>query len=137
MESYSRLMSKNNPGMILILLDQSGAMVTEVAEHPMDVILVTQKVMDGVGRLVDTELRMPIWVSPTANDGSPMAEAFEMAFKVVQRWVTNYPDCFPPVVVNICSDRLPFNEEKVKKEAESIKLLTTADGNVLLFNYVL
>ena len=110
-----------------------GGMVSEVNDHPLDIVQIPQKTGDGAGGLVDTILTMGVWVTPKAENGTPMAEAFEMAYGLLENWIANHPDCFPPVVFNI-SDGMPNDKNKARNNALSIMQLSTSDGNVLFFN---
>lgn len=192
--SYSKLMSSKNPGLILILIDQSGSMadqysggtkaevaamavnrvINEIAEasqsgeeykdrcyvgvmgyglksnngidpiiggmiakivkSPAEVIEVEQQVADGNGGLVIIKQRMPIWIKPKAENGTPMAEAFEKAYQLVESWVQKNPASFPPVIVNI-TDGKPNDQNAAQNAAKKLmEEIETTDGKLLLFN---
>jgi len=52
--------------------------------------------------------------------------------KILEDWLNEYPNSYPPIVINITdgesTDGTPLDI------SESIKSLSTSDGNVLLFN---
>lgn len=114
-----------------------GDMISKVAENPIAVKKVKKKEPDGAGGLVELEVEMPIWLKPTAANGTPMAEAFAAAAVVIQEWIKTNPSSFPPVVINI-TDGEPNDTKQgfveTKAAAKKLTDLRTADGNVLLLN---
>ena len=91
---------------------------------------------DGAGGLVDTTMKMPIWVEPIKEDGSTnMKGAFEQAKAILEKWVADKPQSPAPVVINI-SDGVPYWDRKqvdeCKKETEAIvseiQQIKTSDG---------
>jgi Mg-chelatase subunit ChlD len=56
---------------------------------------------DGAGGLVDQTVKFPIWFDPVANGGTPMCAALGRATTILQGWLAQHPDCFPPIVINI------------------------------------
>jgi uncharacterized protein YegL len=93
----------------------------------------TKKVTDGAGALVDVEQRMPIWIEPQAKNGSPMDKAFDFVAELIQAWVAENPDNFPPVVINITGGE-PNSPAQAETAARRLIGLGTSDGTVLLLN---
>jgi hypothetical protein len=92
---------------------------------------------DGAGGLteVEREIAFPVWFrtpQPTEMFGTPMCTALGYTTQVVRAWIDAHPNSFPPLVINLTdgesTDGLPV------PFAEDLKSLSTADGNVLLFN---
>jgi hypothetical protein len=110
-----------------------GGMVSQVNDNPIDRLSVKKKVYDGAGGLVEVDEEMPVWVTPMATNGTPMGEAFAKAYDIIQDWVGNNPDTFPPIVINI-TDGQPNDAQMVRDNALKIMQLSTTDGNVLVFN---
>ena len=106
--------------------------ISEIANTPARVEARTKKVSDGAGGLVETSVKFPIWFDAINEGGTPMKEAFRRANQIIDNWITEHPDCFPPVVINITdgesTDGSPLDEMK--------KLIGkgSSDGNVILFN---
>ena len=105
--------------------------ISEVANNPTRVEERTKKVDDGAGGLVDQTIKFPVWLEPVMDNGTPMGEAFTMAHQLLQTWITNHPDSYPPIVINITDGE--YNSDPTK-EAEALTSLSTSDGSVLLFN---
>lgn len=187
--AYTKLFSASNPGLIIILLDQSSSMkdvfgsdtkaaiaamavnrvisdiafksqsggeikdrctigvlgygqrvdwivhgnISDLAQKPASYINVNKKVPDGAGGLVTEQTEMPIWVTPVAENGTPMHDAFKKAHTAASQWITRQPDSFPPIVINI-TDGQPNDEEAAKQAAYELLKLQTNDGGLLLFN---
>lgn len=182
---YSKLIGTSSPGLIMILLDQSGSMsddnkaqdaskavnrviyeimlasragevikprcyvgvigygasvypivggtITEVAAKPSRTEQVEKKVDDGAGGLVAVKMEMPVWVEPRAENGTPMAEAFEMAYPLIEKWVRDNPNSFPPIIMNV-TDGEPNSPDQTKAAASKVMSLSTSDGKALVFN---
>lgn len=105
--------------------------ISEVANNPTRVEERTKKVDDGAGGLIDQTIKFPVWLEPVMDNGTPMGEAFSMAHQLLQTWITNHPDSYPPIVINITDGE--YNNDPTK-EAEALTSLSTSDGNTLLFN---
>jgi hypothetical protein len=71
-------------------------------------------------------------MDPVANGATPMCRALNYAESMVSRWLSEHPDCFPPIVLNLtdgeANDGDPFTP------AAAIQAHGSADGSVLLFN---
>ena len=108
-------------------------MISEVESSLLEVKKVKKSIPDGAGGIVEVEVKMPIWVQPEANNGTPMHEAFEQAAEIVQRWCDDKPDGFPPIVINI-TDGAATQPDLTEDAARKVMSLHTTDGNVLVFN---
>lgn len=116
--------------------------LADLNEKPIRVDMVQKKISDGAGGLVQIEVPMPIWVEPIKDDKwTNMTAAFEMAYEIVERWISDKPNNPAPVIINI-SDGVPYYDGKSIEECmdetikvvEKIKQLRTEDGNVQIFN---
>ena len=107
--------------------------ITDVATYPLDVREV-QEHADAPAS------RKPVWFEPVAGFGTPMCEAIAVAGGHVHDWVKDHPASFPPIVINITDGVVtddPFQNAGLAEWASRLTGLTTADGNVLLFNIFL
>lgn len=107
-------------------------MISKVADLA-EVRRIKDFILDPTGKRVEVEIEMPIWLEPQAHKAAPMYEAFDHACEIVEQWISNHPDGFPPVVINI-TGRIPAYPELTKYAAEKVMELCTTDGNVLVFN---
>ncbi|WP_373479793.1 vWA domain-containing protein [Geminocystis sp.] len=185
---YQELLSSANPGLIIIMIDQSGSMsdfyansskakfasvavnkvieeiilscssgdgikdrcyvavigygsnvdilfletASELAKNP-NTTTVKRKISDGAGGLIEVDEVQRVFVNPIANGGTPMAEAFQQASNGIEKFITNHPNGFPPIVINI-TDGEPNNMALATNEAKKLAQLKTSDGNVIILN---
>jgi hypothetical protein len=106
--------------------------IHEIADAPARIEEKTKKVEDGAGGLVDQKTKFPIWFDAVANGGTPMCAALSKAKDVLSTWTTQHPNGFPPMVINITDGESTDGDPTIA--AESLKGLSSSDGNVLLFN---
>ncbi|MFN8463977.1 MAG: vWA domain-containing protein [Caldilineaceae bacterium] len=114
------------------LAGQPLAWIDDIYANPLRVDEVNRKVSDGAGGLIETKVAMPIWFDPVANNGTPMAQAFQFALTLAQNWVAEHPASFPPIVINV-TDGEPTDADPTPI-AEKIKALQGQDGNALVMN---
>ena len=87
---------------------------------------------DGAGGLVEQVINFPVWFDPAAHGRTPMCKALVAAHQVVAGFVGQYPNCFPPIIINVTDgaatdgDPEPF--------AVALQGIASTDGNVLVFN---
>lgn len=114
------------------LAGRESAKISEVGEYPARLEDRVKKLSDGAGGLVDQTVRFPIWIDPRAENGTPMCAALKDAKKIVEQWLREHPNGYPPVVLHITdgesTDGDPIGDGK------AIGDLRSSDGNVLLFN---
>lgn len=106
--------------------------ISEIANNPARIEERVKKVDDGAGGLVDQTIKFPVWFDPTASGGTPMTQAFKMANKIIEDWIKQHPDCFPPTVIHITDGE--STDGNPSAEMTNLTNLYSSDGNVLLFN---
>lgn len=106
--------------------------ISEIANNPARIEERSKKVPDGAGGLVEMNVKFPIWFDPKASGGTPMTEAFRKANSILNSWLAQHPNCFPPVVIHITDGESTDGNPSL--EMDSIKNITSFDGNVILFN---
>jgi hypothetical protein len=106
--------------------------ISEIADNPARVEERTRKVDDGAGGLVDQTVKFPVWFDPTAKGGTPMCEALKRSESILSAWLAQHQASFPPIVINITDGESTDGDPT--EAAESVRNLTTDDGNALLFN---
>lgn len=122
--------------------DECSGYLKDLYNNPKRIDTVKKKISDGAGGLIETEIKMPIWVEPTDKDTwTDMRGAFQMAKKLVEDWIADKPENPAPVIINI-SDGIPYYDYKLEQEcmdetksiAHEIMNISNADGHVLIFN---
>jgi uncharacterized protein YegL len=85
-----------------------------------------------MGGVVEVSNDFPIWFKPIAEGGTAMCHAFEMARTLLQDWVAQHPQSYPPTIINITDGESTDGNQR--EAADRLKALHTNDGSVLLFN---
>jgi hypothetical protein len=112
--------------------EQPLAPISVIANNPIRLEQRKRTVDDGAGGLVEQSFRFPIWFEPVAAGKTPMAGAMKMAKDVLAEFLQIYPNCYPPMVLNL-TDGKPTDENPLDAAVE-MKGMKSTDGNVLLFN---
>jgi uncharacterized protein YegL len=120
------------PGFGGSLAGKEVAPISEIANSPARIEERTKKVDDGAGGLVDQKVKFPIWFEPTFSGGTPMCQALNNAKGILQRWLAQHPNCFPPAVIHITDGESTDGDPS--GAMNDLKTLASNDGNVLLFN---
>jgi hypothetical protein len=115
-----------------ILAGRELVPISEIANNPARIDERMKKVSDGAGGLVEQKIKFPVWFDAVANGGTPMCEALRRARQILEPWVLESPNSFPPVVINITDGESTDGDPST--EANSLTTLATKDGAVLLFN---
>jgi hypothetical protein len=113
-------------------LDQPLVPISEIANSPLRVEERQRMADDGAGGVIEQHVRFPVWFEPVADGKTAMNGALTFARTVVADFIACYPDCFPPLVLNL-TDGKPTDENPLNA-AMSLKGLKSSDGNVLVFN---
>jgi hypothetical protein len=106
--------------------------ISVVANSPLRVEQRKRLVEDGSGGLIEQSFRFPVWFEPVASGKTSMNGAIEMAKELVGGFLTLYPECFPPLVINL-TDGQPTDANPLAI-TQDLKSLRSSDGNVLMFN---
>ena len=106
--------------------------IREVAENPTRIDQRVKKVEDGAGGLLDETKRFPIWFDPVANGGTPMCNAFSYAKKIIDKFISEHPNCFPPVIIHFTDGE--STDGNPSSRMKDLTATSSSDGNTLLFN---
>jgi hypothetical protein len=106
--------------------------ISQVAANPAKLEEKTRKVSDGAGGLVDSVVKMPIWVKPLANGGTPMCAAFTRVKEILSAWSSEHALAYPPTVIHITDGESTDGEPAAL--ADEIRKAGTEDGDAVLFN---
>ena len=127
--SYGRQVE---PALVGELAGRALASISAVANHPARIEERKSQEDDGDGGLSEVSVRFPVWFDAKAAGATPMCEALKLAHTTLQKWVTEHPYSFPPIVINI-TDGESTDGDPVA-DASAVRALETQDGHVLLFN---
>ena len=106
--------------------------ISEIGNNPARVEQRTKKMDDGIGGIIEQQVKFPIWFDPIAEGGTPMCEALNKATNILVKWLGAHPNCFPPIVINI-SDGESTDGDPCQLAYDLMNLAST-DGEVILFN---
>jgi hypothetical protein len=106
--------------------------VSEVADLPARLENRTKKVPDGVGGLVEQQVRFPVWMDSASNGGTAMCAAFTQVRTLLEQWLPEHKNSFPPTILHLTDGESTDGDPA--QIAQQIMSLSTSDGPVLLFN---
>lgn len=108
----------------------SLAWIDEVYQHPLRIEDRIREEIDGEGGTTSIKTKFPVWVEPYSRGNTPMRQVFESAYSIIEKWVAEFPESYPPTVINL-TDGLS-NDGRVAESAQNLRSLKTKDGNVIL-----
>ncbi|MDO9035805.1 MAG: vWA domain-containing protein [Methanoregula sp.] len=85
---------------------------------------------DGAGGV--TKSKFPVWFDAVADGQTPMCQALNKAKGLLEGWLSQHPNCHPPIVINITDGAATDGNPLIP--AEELKNLKSREGNVLLYN---
>jgi hypothetical protein len=106
--------------------------ISEVGNSPARLEQRNKKVADGAGGIIDQPIRFPVWFDSIANGATPMSQALGQAKIILVDWLSQHPNCFPPIVFNFTDGEATDGDPSAP--AAEIRNLKSNDGEVLLFN---
>lgn len=106
--------------------------VSELADKPQRIEERSKKTDDGAGGLVDQTVRFPVWFDAAAQGGTPMCAALGEAEQTVANFLSQHPDSFPPIVINITDGESTDGDPS--DAARRVQGVAGNDGSPLLFN---
>jgi hypothetical protein len=124
--------SQVGPAMGGNLAGKPLVLLSELALNPLRIESRTRKASDGAGGLVEQSFKFPVWFEPVTKGQTPLCESLDLAWQTLVGFLQKYPECYPPLVINITDGRP--TDGNPEKHAALIRSLGSKDGNVLLFN---
>jgi hypothetical protein len=114
------------------LASKSLVGVSELNSHPLRMVESVEQVKAPTGKIVERRLKWPVWIDPIADGNTPMCAAFQYATEIARQFVGVFPECYPPIVLNI-TDGIPSDGDP-RPFAEELCQISSSDGATLLFN---
>ncbi len=111
--------------------------VSELAELEMPVRTETVEHRLPDGSIALREIPSPAWIEPRAAGQTPMYQALAEARDLAAAWCARRENAesFPPVIFNITDgEATDCDGDELRRVAEQIRALGTADGKALLIN---
>ncbi|MCP4660860.1 MAG: VWA domain-containing protein [bacterium] len=94
-----------------------------------DLLSITEVVERGTG---GDSGEKPTWFAPEANGRTPMNTAFRAVLDPVERWIHQYPEAFPPIILNLTDGA--YTDDSPAPVVRQLMAMGTTDGHVLVFN---
>jgi len=111
-----------------LLANKDLVPISEIADKPARIEERLKE--DGAGGVVKT--KFPIWFDAVADGQTPMCQALNKAKGILESWVSQHPNCHPPIVINMTDGAATDGNPLIP--AEELKNLKSKEGNVLLWN---
>ena len=128
---------------------RGGSIAQLLADDTIPVKQFVGMIPDGAGGTIPIDYEMKQFVTPTSIGRGQMANAFQLASRLVKEWVTRAKETLDqegnpsirddshdpvPLVINITDGEFIDCEADVRKYANEIMSITCPDGNPLIFN---
>jgi hypothetical protein len=123
--------SRVSPALGGVLAGREMVPVRDVVHNPLRRDLPSQRGQDPA-KEQENAARHPVWLDPVAQGRTPMCASLAQAAVILKRFLGAHPGCFPPVVINLSDGEATDGDPEAV--AASLRQLSSADGNVLLFN---
>lgn len=114
------------------VLGQGIIPISALANNPLRIEHRMRKVPDGAGGLVEQPYKVPVWIEPTAFNGTPMCAGLQAVMKELQKWLEQHPDCYPPTLVHVTDGEA--NDGDPAADLAAMHTLSTTDGAVVVVN---
>src|SRR5262245_43430498 len=75
--------------------------VSTLANSPLRVEQRTRKIDDGAGGILEQKFKFPVWFEAKPGGRTPMCQALTTAKVYLEVFLSKFPDCYPPLVINI------------------------------------
>lgn len=112
--------------------DQELVWIDELAVKPLRIEVRERKESDGAGGFIKVQTKFPIWIDPVANGRTPMCEALSRTKSILEKWVQEHPNSYPPTVINF-TDGEANDDGDPTTIAQELKNVGTNDGGILIF----
>lgn len=106
--------------------------LSDIEANPLRIEERLKRVPDGAGGLVDQPTKFPVWFDPTSSGGTPMTAAMRTAAEALVEWCDSHPASYPPTILHVTDGASTDGDPSAV--ADALKLMSTGDGECLLFN---
>ncbi len=114
------------------LVGKTHVPISKIAENPSRIELRVKKVSDSDGRLVEQQVRFPVWIDAAFGGWTHMCAGFELVRTLISEWLSERSDGFPPTILHLTDGGSTDGDPT--SIAADILSRSTGDGRVLLFN---
>lgn len=115
-----------------LLQEKDLVPLSELHRNPLKIVMRKRKEIDETGMEIEFEVPFPIWVEPRTRGNAPMCAALGAARDLVGRWVSDHPDSYPPIIMNISPGSVDDGDPT--KQLRQIRQVSTKLGQTLIYN---
>lgn len=115
-----------------ISLNQQLVWIDDLAASPIRIEVREKLESDGAGGVIKVSTRFPVWIESYANGRTPMCEALSRVKTIMDSWVQEHPNSYPPTIINF-TDGEANDDGDPTAISEGLKSAKTNDGEVLIF----
>ena len=115
-----------------VLAGKTHVPISQIAENPSRIEVRAKRVSDGDGRLVEQQVRFPVWIDAVFGGWTHMCAGFRLVRALIDEWLSERGDGFPPTILHLTDGGSTDGDPT--SVASDILSLSTSDGRVLLFN---
>lgn len=87
---------------------------------------------DGTGGVIKVATKFPIWIESFALGRTPMCEALGRTKTIIDTWVQEHPNSYPPTIINF-TDGEANDDGDPSAISQALKSVRTNDGETLVF----
>ncbi len=114
------------------LVEPTIQTICQVSLQPLRMEIRTYRFLDeDTKEVIESQVEAPVWIEPVAEGQAPLGGALRRAREIVEGWIQEHPQSFPPIVILITSGEHNGPVWPLA-DAEQLKSLATDDGEVLL-----
>lgn len=106
--------------------------ISRLADHPIRIEQRIRRVAGPDDRIVDQQVKFPIWFEPRSRGRTSMCAGLRLAVEVLQEWSRAHPSSYPPTLLHV-TDGHPTDGDP-EPLATQIRAVVTEDGPTLVFN---
>ncbi len=116
------------------LAGQELVPISAINDNPVRIEEKMQQMYDEeTGEMTEFPVQVPVWIDPVYEGGTPMCSALYKCYQMLEAWVGERQNCFPPILIHI-SDGESQEGDPIPYAEPIMQNLATEDGNVLIFN---
>lgn len=106
--------------------------ISAIERHPVRTESRKRKVDDGVGGIVEVDMKFSVWFQAKAGGGTPMRAALTRAAEELVAWCDAHPDSYPPTILHVTDGE--STDGSPEDIAAHLGEIQTGDGAILIFN---
>lgn len=112
--------------------DQNLIWIDDLAASPIRIEDREKLESDGAGGVIKVTTKFPLWIESYALGRTPMCDALGRVKLIVENWVQEHPNSYPPTIINF-TDGEANDDGDPSAICQALKSVRTNDGDTLVF----